>query len=91
MVTIKHVVAQMPLLFLYYDDDDDDEGNIIIINMQHSNKNNQLLPPFIRCSERRLIGHSFHRRNLLRKSFATCREKCRRAAPRTDKFDKPAQ
>jgi hypothetical protein len=30
------------------------------------------------CSEHRLIGHSFYRRNFLRKSCATCREKCRR-------------
>jgi hypothetical protein len=37
-----------------------------------------------------LIGHSFHRRNFLRKSCATFREKCRRAAPRTVKSDKPA-
>jgi hypothetical protein len=43
------------------------------------------------CSERRLIGHSFYRRNFLRKSCATCREKCRRAASRPDKSDKPVQ
>jgi hypothetical protein len=43
---------------------------------------------YIGCSERRLIGHSFYRPNFLRKSCATCREKCRRAAPRTEK---PAQ
>jgi hypothetical protein len=43
------------------------------------------------CSERRLIGHSFYRRNFLRKSCATCREKCHRAGPRTEKSDKPAQ
>jgi hypothetical protein len=42
------------------------------------------------CSERRLIGHSFYRRNFLRKCCATCQEKCRRAAPRTEKSDKPA-
>jgi hypothetical protein len=42
-------------------------------------------------SERRLFGHSFYRRNFLRKSCATCREKCRRMAPRTEKTDKPAQ
>jgi hypothetical protein len=45
----------------------------------------------IAYSERRLIGHSFYRRNFLRKSCATCREKCRRTAPRTEKSDKPAQ
>jgi hypothetical protein len=83
----------MPVLFLY---DDGDEGSniiiiIIIINMKHSNKNNQLLPLFIGCSERRLIGHSFYRRNFLRKSFATCREKCRHAAPRSEKSDKSAR
>jgi hypothetical protein len=44
---------------------------------------------YVRCSERRLIGHSFYRGNFLRNSCATCREKkSRRAAPRTDK---PAQ
>jgi hypothetical protein len=32
----------------------------------------------IGCSERRLIGHTFYRRNFLRKSCATCRGKCRR-------------
>jgi hypothetical protein len=37
----------------------------------------------IGCSERRLIGHSLYHWNFLQKSFATCREKCRRAAPRT--------
>jgi hypothetical protein len=42
-------------------------------------------------SERRLIEHSFHRRNFMRKSCATCREKCCHAAPRTEKSDKPAQ
>jgi hypothetical protein len=42
-------------------------------------------------SERRLIGHSFYLGNFLRKSCATCREKCRRAAQRTEKPDKPAQ
>jgi hypothetical protein len=46
---------------------------------------------YIGCSERRLTGHSFYRRNFLRKSCATCREKCRRAALRTEKSDKPAQ
>jgi hypothetical protein len=40
----------------------------------------------IGCSERRLIGHSFYRRNFLRKSCSTCR-----TAPRTEKSDKPAQ
>jgi hypothetical protein len=43
------------------------------------------------CSERRLIGHSFYRRNFLRKSYSTWREKCGRAAPRTEKSDKPVQ
>jgi hypothetical protein len=38
-------------------------------------------------SERRLIGHSYYRRNFLRKRCATCRP----AAPRTEKSDKPAQ
>jgi hypothetical protein len=33
----------------------------------------------------------FYRRNFLRKSCASCREKCRRAAPRTEKSDKSAQ
>jgi hypothetical protein len=46
---------------------------------------------YIGCSERRLIGHSFYCRNPLRKSCATYGEKCRRAAPRTEKSDKPAQ
>jgi hypothetical protein len=46
---------------------------------------------YIGCSERRLIGHEFHRRNFLRKSCVTCREKCLRAAPRTEKSDMPAQ
>jgi hypothetical protein len=46
---------------------------------------------YIGCSERRLIGHSFYRQSLLRKSCATCREKCRRTAPHTEKSDKPAQ
>jgi hypothetical protein len=41
-------------------------------------------------SDRRLIGHSFYRWNFLRKSCAICREKCRRAAPRTEKSDKTA-
>jgi hypothetical protein len=45
----------------------------------------------IGCSERRLTEYSFHRRNFLRKSYATCREKCHSAAPRTEKSDKPAQ
>jgi hypothetical protein len=43
-----------------------------------------------RCSERRLIGHSFYHRIFLRKSCAACREKYRRAAPPTEKSDKPA-
>jgi hypothetical protein len=43
------------------------------------------------CSERRLIEHSFYRRNFLRKSCPTNRERCRRAAPCTEKSDKPAQ
>jgi hypothetical protein len=42
----------------------------------------------IGCSERRLIGHSFYRLNFLQKSCATCREKCRRVAPRIEKSDK---
>jgi hypothetical protein len=46
---------------------------------------------YIGCSERRPIWHSFYRRNCLRMSCATCLEKCRRAAPRTVKTDKPAQ
>jgi hypothetical protein len=46
---------------------------------------------YIGCSECRLIEHSFYRRNFLRKSCATCREKYRRAAPRTEKSDKPVQ
>jgi hypothetical protein len=46
--------------------------------------------PNIGCSERRLIGHSIYRRNFQRKSCATCREKCPRAAPRTAKSHKPA-
>jgi hypothetical protein len=46
---------------------------------------------YIGCSERRLIGHSFYHRNFLRKSSATRQEKCRRAAPRTEKSDKHAQ
>jgi hypothetical protein len=50
-----------------------------------------LLTVDIGCSERRLIGHPFYRRKFLRKSCATCREKCRRAAPLTEKSDKPAQ
>jgi hypothetical protein len=45
----------------------------------------------IGCSECRLIGLSFYRRNFLRKNCATCREKCRHAASHTDKSDKPAQ
>jgi hypothetical protein len=45
----------------------------------------------IGCSERRLIGHSFYRWNFLRKSCATCREKCRSMASRAEKSDKPAQ
>jgi hypothetical protein len=44
---------------------------------------------YIGYSERRLIGHSFYRRNFLRKCCATCREKWRRAASRTEKSDKP--
>jgi hypothetical protein len=39
----------------------------------------------IGCSERRMTGHWFYRRNFLRKSCATCREKCRRTASRTEK------
>jgi hypothetical protein len=46
---------------------------------------------YIGCSERRLIGHSFYRQSFLRKSWATCREKYHRAAPRTKKSNKPAQ
>jgi hypothetical protein len=45
---------------------------------------------YIGCSERRLIGHLFYRRNFLRKCCSTCREKFRRAAPCTEKSDKPA-
>jgi hypothetical protein len=41
----------------------------------------------IGCSERRLIGHSFYRRNFLRKSCPACRH----TAARTEKSDKPAQ
>jgi hypothetical protein len=41
----------------------------------------------IMCSERRLIGHSLYTRNFLRKSCVTCRDKCRRAAPRTKKSE----
>jgi hypothetical protein len=37
-----------------------------------------LSPPTTGCSERKLIGLSFYRRNFLRKSCATCREKYRR-------------
>jgi hypothetical protein len=47
------------------------------------------LPQCIGCSERSLIGHSFYRWNFLRKSCTIRREKCRRAAPRTEKPDKP--
>jgi hypothetical protein len=39
------------------------------------------------CSEHRLIGRSFYRRNFLRKSCATCWEKFY-AAPCTEKSDK---
>jgi hypothetical protein len=46
---------------------------------------------YIGCSERTLIRHSFYSRNFLRKNCATCREKSRRAVPRTEKSDKPAQ
>jgi hypothetical protein len=45
---------------------------------------------YIGCSERRLIEHSFYRRNFLLKCCVIYREKCRRAAPRTEKSDKPA-
>jgi hypothetical protein len=53
---------------------------------RHVSKSN-----YIRCSERRLIGNLFYRRNFLRKRSATCREKCRCAAPHTEKSDKPKQ
>jgi hypothetical protein len=56
-----------------------------MLTRHYSSKRNN-----IECSERMLIGHSFYRRNFLRKCCATCREKCRRAAPRTVKSDKPA-
>jgi hypothetical protein len=36
-------------------------------------------------------GHSFYLRNFLRKSCATCREKWRRAATSTEKYNKTAQ
>jgi hypothetical protein len=45
----------------------------------------------IGCSEHRLIGCSFYRWNFLRKSCATCREKCHFTTPHTEKSDKPAQ
>jgi hypothetical protein len=56
-----------------------------------NHENLMIVSVYIGCSERRLIGHSFYRQNLLRKSCATYREKFRRAAPRTEKSDMPAQ